>query len=717
MGLIKGDLALSRWLPDGTIDAAFGEGGVALTAPEFARNMQDMVVQSDGRIVVAGDPFRAVRFLADGSLDFSFGTGGMAVLDPPPDTGGFASAVAVMSDGKILLGGGIRNSQSSGTFKPRLCRMLPDGSVDPSFGAAGGITLPVEAAVIWDIAMQPDGKIVMSGIFSTGASVSPWLARCDASGALDPSFGNGGSAIAPHLPVGEAHETYALALQTDGKMVIAGLAGATDSGIFVARYSQDGSPDVTFGDDGGLMTNITSGSDYALALSVQRDGKLVVAGTSNDRFVLARYLPDGDLDDNFGIGGIMIPAVTTGPSHGSAVALQPDGRIVMGGTTFDPPSPLLERLVVVRCVDRDIPDTLAGESPAGTVLANGGTVQLGPVLRGDPTKPEATITLRNTGSTPLTNLAATLTGPGANRFTILSTLPAVLDSGVTATVTVRFLPSFEISSFTAALVVESVDHDMPVFVAVLQGATVLPAAALTLLEGSQTIGENATVDFGSTIASRPVTRVFTIKNTGNIGLQVQGLSLGAAGTPDDFAVGPPETDALPAGASTTFPVTFTPSGSGERTARLRIASTDTLGLPLEITLLGRLAEGLGGWRLTHFGSLLNEGPGANLSDPDNDGVVNLMEYATFTDPAVPNTPPGQLTLTGVSMEYRFTRPSSAENFVRYDLEWAGALEGPWTTISTSPAVLGDDGIKQQVKFSLAAGNNGRRFIRLRVGRK
>ena len=91
-------------------------------------------------------------------------------------------------------------------------------------------------------------------------------------------------------------------------------------------------------------------------------------------------------------------------------------------------------------------------------------------------------------------------------------------------------------------------------------------------------------------------------------------------------------DTLAPGASTTFPVTFTPSGQGTRTARLRIASTDSLNPPHEITLTGTLANALESWRHTHFGSFENTGDAADLSDPDHDGIPNLLEFATLTHP-------------------------------------------------------------------------------------
>jgi hypothetical protein len=337
-------------------------------------------------------------------------------------------------------------------------------------------------------------------------------------------------------------------------------------------------------------------------------------------------------------------------------------------------------------------------------------------VRGAASPQETTITLRNTGTVALTNLSARLSGSSSDHFALLSTLSPVLDSGGTVTLTVRFLPEQPVSSFGTALVIDSGEPDIENFMVILRGSTLQPVATLTLLNGAQSVPANGTVDFGGTIAAKPVVHVLTIKNTGNIELQIQGLSLDSSGTPGDFTVGPPETDRLLPGASTTFPVTFTPAGPGVRTARLRIASTDTFNPPLEVNFLAWGFHGLEAWRLTFFDTALNEGPAADLSDPDHDGVPNLLEYATLINPLEPNGPPGEFTVNGITPEYTVTLPSTGPWYLQYDLEWAVSLPGPWTSSGVKPAILSDDGTRRLVKYSLPAGGPPRRFVRLRVSK-
>ena len=206
-----------------------------------------------------------------------------------------------------------------------------------------------------------------------------------------------------------------------------------------------------------------------------------------------------------------------------------------------------------------------------------------------------------------------------------------------------------------------------------------------------------------------------VSKIGNIELQLQGLSMDSSGTPDDFTAGPAEMDRLLPGASTTFPVTFTPFGKGARSARLRIASTDSFNPPLEINLTGWGAEGLEAWRLTYFDTQLNTGPAADLSDPDLDGIPNFLEYATFTNPVVPNGTAGEFTVAGITPKYTISIPSSATSYLRYNLEWTDSLPGPWNSSSANPAILSDDGTRKLIQFTLPAGSP-RLFVRLRVSR-
>ncbi len=153
-----------------------------------------------------------------------------------------------------------------------------------------------------------------------------------------------------------------------------------------------------------------------------------------------------------------------------------------------------------------------------------------------------------------------------------------------------------------------------------------------------------------------------------------------------------------------------------RTATLLIASNDEDENPFEINLTGSQATVLEAWRQSYFGSPYSTGPGADLNDGDGDGMVNLMEFATGSDPLVLTLPIGQLVKNGGTLEFTYSRPKAALADVRYDLEASATISGTWGMASQGETILSDDEITQQVKATYPAGITGRRFVRLRVTR-
>lgn len=253
-----------------------------------------------------------------GGLDPSFGSGGVVTTTIGPG-GSWAHALAVQSDGKILAGG----ETSAGSA---LARYNLDGSLDTSFGSGGIATTAI--GIIRALVLQPDGKIVVAGESSDGSEPEFALARYNLGGSLDMSFGTGGKVLTP-IAAGGGVEAYAIALQMDGKIVVGGQSGDGNNFV-ITRYNPDGSLDTTFGTGGVVMT----ATGYVRALVVQPDGKIVAAGTEgccgDAKFALARYNTNGTLDATFGTSGI----VTMSPPSqgvGYAVALQPNGKLVIGG--------------------------------------------------------------------------------------------------------------------------------------------------------------------------------------------------------------------------------------------------------------------------------------------------------------------------------------------------------------------------------------------------
>jgi uncharacterized delta-60 repeat protein len=293
-------------------------------ADDFAKAV---AIQTDGKIVVAGDSeafdgssrFVLARFNGNGSLDSSFGTGGK-IVEPTLSS---AKAVAPQDDGKIVAAGDGFNP-ATGNHDIALARYNSNGSRDPSFDADGLVRTEFGSfAQARGVALQGDGKIVVAGA-GVGGGI---LARYDRAGRLDPSFGSGGK-VTIVTPV----EANAVAIQDDGEIVVAGAGGV---GFALARFNRDGSLDSSFGDGGTVTTDFGGGNDFPFAVAIQENGKIVAAGGTNELssggdFALARYTQHGRLDPSFGNGG----KVTTdfgGIEVAHGVAIQADGRIVAAG--------------------------------------------------------------------------------------------------------------------------------------------------------------------------------------------------------------------------------------------------------------------------------------------------------------------------------------------------------------------------------------------------
>jgi len=155
------------------------------------------------------------------------------------------------------------------TFDPDGASLLPGRKVLTSMG--------IEHDYAISIAVQSDGKLVVTGYAFNGSNYDFALARYTANGALDPSFGNGGKVISP---IGSYNNfARSMALQSDGKIVLAGYASTANGDDFaLARYTTDGVLAPTFGCDGKVISHLGSFEDAAYCIAIQSDGKIVVAG-------------------------------------------------------------------------------------------------------------------------------------------------------------------------------------------------------------------------------------------------------------------------------------------------------------------------------------------------------------------------------------------------------------------------------------------------------
>ncbi|MFL5959132.1 MAG: PASTA domain-containing protein [Gaiellaceae bacterium] len=331
------EFGLVRYNPDGSLDSGFGSGGKVTTVTRGGGEADALVLQPDGKIVIGGaidsytgEDFALARYNPDGSLDTSFGANGIVTTDILGHND-VATGLAVQPDGKIVAGGKA-NTGSSWDFA--LVRYQTNGSIDPSFGTNGKVTTSLGSgdSVANALVGQPDGKLILAGYLGAAPNAEFALARYTPDGVLDPSFGTGGKVT---TGIESSEGVYSAGLQPDGKIVV--LGGTVGGAFYVAlvRYDTDGKLDPTFGDGG-----IASGDEgVGHAVAVQANGKILVAGerpgvSSND-FLLSRYDPDGSEDLTFGTdgqGGVATP-IGSGNDAAQALALQPNGRIVVAGTT------------------------------------------------------------------------------------------------------------------------------------------------------------------------------------------------------------------------------------------------------------------------------------------------------------------------------------------------------------------------------------------------
>lgn len=336
-----------RYQTNGTLDPSFGNGGVAITpfGDGYASKAQAIALQADGKLILAGwcmrfssapfGPICAVRYNTDGTLDTTFGTSGRITATVSSiNNSNAAYALTLQPDGKFVLAG----SCSNGTDVDFCAlRYRTDGTLDPDFGAGGKvITLMSNGEDSANaIALQPDGKILLAGYCSNGSNLDFCAARYHPNGSLDSSFNTTGKVL---TAIGAGIDAAtAVALQPDGKIVLAGACSNGSNRDFCAlRYEINGSLDSRFGTLGKVLTPIGATDDAANALALQSDGKLLVVGSCSngidDDFCLLRYHPNGVLDASFNGSGKVTTAVGAGIDWGKVLTLQPDGKIVVGGT-------------------------------------------------------------------------------------------------------------------------------------------------------------------------------------------------------------------------------------------------------------------------------------------------------------------------------------------------------------------------------------------------
>jgi uncharacterized delta-60 repeat protein len=355
----------------GDLDMSFASGTGVISnftvSPFGSSQATAMALQSDGKIVLAGycdgpnsQDFCVVRLNPDGSQDASFvgplGNGNGAMLLDVGGNNDTANAVAIQPDGKILVAGSCHNGANNDFC---IARLNPNGSLDATFDGPSGtgngqVMLPIGSSDDFATAMalQPDGKIVLVGNCVVSNQNDFCAARLNVDGSFDTSFvgPNGTAAGKFTFPMGISNDyATAVALQSDGMIVIAGrcVSPMVDFDFCITRLTGVGAFDTTFDGPGGssngkFLLPISSSNDLLSALLIQPDGKILLAGSclvgiANNDFCVARLLADGSFDSTFdgpsgtGDGKILLPITASKSDNATALALQPDGKILLGG--------------------------------------------------------------------------------------------------------------------------------------------------------------------------------------------------------------------------------------------------------------------------------------------------------------------------------------------------------------------------------------------------
>ena len=345
----------------GSLDTCFGIGGrviTDITNGTASTTARAVAIQADGKIVIATTWFHAfhvLRYDSAGLLDPTFGSGGVAKISFNKTADGNANALAIQSDGKIIVAG--YATLKGNTVGFAIARLAQNGSLDTSFGNAGKVMFGFQnnvSAVAHGITIQANGYIVVAGDSDEDFA----LARLTPNGAFDPGFNGTGKVIVPQAnninPYGGAFDVTIQKVMVSSviqeKLVAVGLRpalGSVSTDMAVMRFNPNGALDASFGSGGKVFTDFTGFSDQAKAVAIDANNNIVVAGHTltgstpdTIRFALVRYSENGQLDTSFGDSGRVTAGVPGYRSHGyeHGLAIQPDGRIVFSGIVETAPN-------------------------------------------------------------------------------------------------------------------------------------------------------------------------------------------------------------------------------------------------------------------------------------------------------------------------------------------------------------------------------------------
>ncbi len=341
------DIAVVRFLEDGSIDSSFNSVGFTLIGIGMNQDRSKTIaIQNDGKIVVAGystdlngDQMVVARLLSDGTLDPDFDGDGIVII--PGGYNEYVQCIAIQTDGKIVVAGG---SSASGTNDVKIARLNENGSLDTSFDTDGMLVTSVSPNyddLAYSVKLQVDGKIVVGGFSVEVNNANLMLIRYNSNGSLDASFDGDGILTAGVFGTFNEYGN-SLAIQSDGKIILTGNVENSFYDFLTVRVNPDGNLDLTWGNSGIVYTDWGTGTDYGtpVDVAIQADGKVLVGGYhsigNTIYFALVKYDTEGAIDSTFdGDGKVSTSFGVTGDAVGYALAIQPDGKILLAGGAFN----------------------------------------------------------------------------------------------------------------------------------------------------------------------------------------------------------------------------------------------------------------------------------------------------------------------------------------------------------------------------------------------
>ena len=589
LSAVMGFLAIVRAAP-GDVDAGFNPGAGARVKATAIQPDGKMLVGGGFTTIAGGNRNRLARFNANDTLDGGFN----------PNVNGDVYGITALADGKVLISGEF--TSVGGVTRRYLAKLNSDGSPDPAFNSnVDGIFPAVYGALV-----QPDGKIVIAGVFTTINGVTRNnVARLNGDGSLDADFD-------PNVD----GWVYSLARQGDGKILIVGnfnkVGGVTRTDL--ARLNADGSLDSSFNGNvngetglrsiliqadnkiviGGFFSSVRGAtrnniarlnpdstldtsfnpnvSTYVYTMAAQADGKLLIGGEFTvvgtvTRTFIARLSPDGAVDPGFNpnVGGSV-----------DSIAIRTDGKIVIGGSFADINGAFRNRIA-----------RLENDAATQTFTAQGSTrIEW---LRGGaaPEINEVSFDLSTDGGAGWSPLGEGTRISGGWELAGFS-LPA------SGQIRARGRTVSGTHNGSAGLL------ESTIIPSGLQPEISVEQPALTL------VTDGGSRDFGTVLAEGEKSMVFSIRNVGNADLAGLGITFAGANA-SDFTVSSSPATSLPSGGATSFAIKFVPTTGGIKSAILRLASNDEDENPFDINLTGRALVA--------------------SADEDGDGIANGTEVA------------------------------------------------------------------------------------------